>query len=160
MTQRTKPRSGAVPMAHAYKVLTEVMGVPPAAIHKATKTTTWIVKGSRRIPISRREDLWGVFDYCVLGRLGNFAGIQVTTEIEGRQTVTSRKKKIETWMQEADVGQAAILFGSFEIWAWVDRKHFRRWIWKTGGWEEIETITPLKPRKKRCKAKSGNSAAN
>jgi len=137
-----KAGTGETAMKHARAVVAQLF--PDAPTLEAQKAVIWIPngKGGRR-PISRREDLFGVFDIMVLDYKVHL--IQVTTEQSRSQTATARKRKIEehflTWASRRHLPRC-------EIWvlSWVPRKHFYAWryTWLGEGWGERQIIlSPL-----------------
>lgn len=135
------PSNGATATRHAKAVLEGL--APPAsrAIQYAGKR---VVRNGDRI-FSVAEDLFGCFDalYVGPGRVFPLL-VQWTTETSGGQTTTSRKRKIETRFL-VPLDRKADRF-EIEVWSWVRRRHFRRWIWNTarGQWVERDPIeSPL-----------------
>lgn len=137
-----KPGTGETAMKHARALVADLF--PGAPTLEAQKSVIWIPdgKGGRR-PISRREDIFGVFDILVLHEHVNL--IQVTTEQSRSQTATARKRKIEdNFIHNAYPGDVH----GWDIWvlSWVARKHFYgwRWSWIEMKWGERKIIpSPL-----------------
>jgi len=137
-----KAGTGETAMKHARALVAELY--PEVPVLEAQKSVTWIPdgKGGRR-PISRREDLFGVFDILVLHYKVQL--IQVTTEQSRGQTVTARKRKIES---EFLVGTTYRFAARWDVWilSWVARKHFYAWRydWNEIKWGERQIIlSPL-----------------
>jgi hypothetical protein len=129
---------------------------PSSPTVEAQKSVTWIpvdpYDPSRgRRPISKPEDVFGVFDLVVLRSWvhgGTDLCIQVTTSNRGDTNATKRKRKIETAFLDLYYDQKPgekLLMGvppDIWVWAWVARKHFRgwEWLWEESSWSERREI--------------------
>lgn len=95
------------------------------------------ISGPDRIPMSVREDLFGVFDLLVL-RPGRLEAIQVTTWAPGDGAGVERRRKIRLWAEKY-FGQVAPDPGIYRVsvWSWESPKQFRVWEldWSTRQWE-------------------------
>lgn len=110
---------------------------PGAPQHAATKAVTWIParggasQGARFRPISRQEDLFGVFDLIVLNP-ATVELVQVTTWAPSQGAASSRRRKIRLWLEEQ--APLDLSFYGIRLWAWEARRGFRTWVW-VGSWE-------------------------
>jgi len=151
--KKKKPGTGATAMKHARAVCAARWPGRPTL--EASKSIVWIPDGrgpcrscGRNLrPISKREDLFECFDILVL--YDPIRLIQVTTQTRddsgGGQTVNARKRKIE----ELYVDRYGVGLERVEIWSWVARKHFRRWVWTATDWREAQPMgSPLMKRGK------------
>ena len=126
---------------------------PNSPTVEAQKSVTWIpvdpYESSRgRRPISKREDVFGVFDLVVLRSWihgDTDLCIQVTTSNPSESNATKRKRKIEYAFLDLYYDEPGKLVGvppDIWVWAWVARKHFRgwEWDWTTCAWSERREI--------------------
>jgi len=154
--KKKKPGTGSTAMKHARAVVAERWpGLPTL---EAQKSVIWIPDKKdteRRMPISRREDLFAAFDILVPAHPLQL--IQVTTQQERGQTVTARKRKIEeNFLAPYREAVAAAHIDCFppelSVWSWVARAHFFAWswCWKTRMWGTRYCISsPALSRKSR-----------
>ena len=124
---------------------------PGSPTIEAQSSVTWIpidtrVPNAGRRPISRREDIFGVFDLVVMRSWvygDNDLCIQVTTSNESDSNATKRKRKIETGFLDTHYDENTLgVPPDVWVWAWVTRKHFRgwEWLWNAGVWSERREI--------------------
>jgi len=128
---------------------------PNSPTIEAQTSVTWIpidsaVPSAGRRPISRREDVFGVFDLVVLRSWvhgGTDLCIQVTTSNPSDSNATKRKRKIEAefldrYFDEAPGQKSMGVLPDVWVWAWVARRHFRgwEWLWNEAAWSERREI--------------------
>ncbi len=128
-----KPSSkskGLTAVKHARALVAEKW--PGAPVLEAQKAVTWIPAPTKadpdaRRPISRREDLFGVFDLLVLS--SPVVLIQVTTEHEasGGGAAATRRHKVRMGFIEPH--QEAARTSQLLVWSWVARTHMLVWEW-------------------------------
>ena len=119
---------------------------------EARKSVVWIPATGGVRPISHQEDLFGCFDFLILGVPAWL--VQVTTEQKRSQTVTARKRKIEKKFIELYGANTAQHF-TLRIWSWVPRSHFIDWKWEpdVDAWVRAEDlVSPLIKRAPRVTA--------
>lgn len=139
---------------------------PDCLMYEAHAKIVWIPdgRGGRR-PISKGEDIWGVFDLAVFpvepiqrGFPSKVELIQVTTlgggKIDGGN-VAKRKHKVGAWIDESfHDGYWPDWLHRISVIAWIPRKHFRWWVWGRDGrgggrWVESEPVPAPLPRTPR-----------
>lgn len=144
---------------------------PNCLMYEAMAKIVWISddRGGRR-PISKGEDIWGVFDLAVFpvkrGKLAKVELIQVTTLGSGKISggnVAVRKRKVEAWIDENLEGSWPTWLFRISVIAWIPRKHFRWWAYEPGQpegsrWMESSPVPAPLPRKPRTAPKSPSPA--
>lgn len=124
-------------MRHARAIVAQMW--PQEPVIEAGRRLVWIPDGKGgRFPRSTSEDIFGVFDICVVGFSSETSLIQVTTETKSRSTVSARKRKIEKWIETLPPPEPP--HPEIFVWSWVRRKHMRvwRWIVSESGWQELD----------------------
>lgn len=133
---------------------------PGAPVARAGKQVTWIFEKhtGRRFPISRAEDICGVFDRVVFAGHACIA-IQATVHYAGAGNVAARRRKIEAGfispLLESLGGAAddpeyrAAAIGRWlrvETWGWEVRTGMHQWVysWSSGEWERNANLWRIK----------------
>lgn len=157
---------GATAMKHARAAIQA--RYPCAPLLEAQKVVVWIWdrrRGERR-PISRAEDLFGVFDLMAFpARPDLTCAVQVTTETANRSTTSNRKRKIRRWLEAHYPGEEPPF--RIQLWAWVARRHFRVHEWIDADWHEMPPLAspllkragPAPPAQTSLRAADAGSAA-
>ena len=120
-------------MAHARAVVAEAW--PGRPVHEASRSLQRIGPGKY---VSRREDVFGVFDLLVFD--AQMRAIQVTTYTGAG----NRRTKVRRFLKQYP------LLASFRpavwVWEWVKGRHFRGyvWDWDLSDWRAAQSIpSPL-----------------
>jgi hypothetical protein len=158
VAKRKKPTSSKLAEQNADKLI-ELMW-PGAPVARAGKQVTWIFDARKqaRFPISRAEDICGVFDRVVFAGHACIA-IQATVHRAGAANVAARRRKIENGFIAplvSSLGEAAsdrdylaATIGRWlrvETWGWEPRKamHTWAWSWADAAWSRDPSVWRVK----------------
>lgn len=107
--------------------------VVPVVTHEAGKVVFWIPDDSGvRVPRTRSEDIFGVFDIAVYPHDEPIELIQVTTiGLSGElSAVRARQEKVRSWIMGSFGRTPPPWLGEIYVIGWVHGKHFRIWEWQ------------------------------
>lgn len=156
--RRSPKRAGQTAMRHARRCLPVVW--PGSRVQEAGAQVRWIPAGGTEgglRPISRGEDLLGVFDALAWGPRGLLC-VQVTTRNPGSSgpsgAAWSRRRRILDFVEAYGWPPAGVVV---EVWAWEPRRHFHRWrleAQESGkAWRKLD---PMKPPPQKSTSGSGS----
>lgn len=141
-------QGGQTAMKHARAWL--ALEYPDAPTMEAQKAVAWIKdkQTQETRPISRREDLFGVFDLLALDPSRGTVLVQVTTYHAKGSAASERRAKIALWCREHFPKGPAFPMTVMVI-AWERAKGFRTWTWDWSSrtWERGWATSPLLARR-------------